>query len=99
MPKVGLSAAVLHPLQLAPKGAAQPMIVIGIDAHKRSHTAHALDRDEQPLGQLRVRADADQLARLLQWAAAWPQRTWAIEDAHNLAGCWPGSWSRRARRC
>src|SRR5262249_12849854 len=39
---------------------------------------------EEPLGELRVRACAAQAERLLDWAAAWPQRTWAIEGARGL---------------
>jgi transposase len=33
------------------------------------------------LGQLRVRACAAQAGRLVAWAAAWPERTWAVEGA------------------
>src|SRR4029077_20251939 len=36
---------------------------------------------EEPLGELRVRACAAQAGRLLEWAAAWPERTWAVEGA------------------
>jgi hypothetical protein len=32
-------------------------------------------------GELRVRACAVQAERLLEWAAAWPERTWAVEGA------------------
>ena len=39
---------------------------------------------EEPLGQLRVRASAAQAERLLEWAAAWPERTWAVEGAGGL---------------
>jgi len=59
-------------------------VMIGIDPHKASHTAVAIDPAEVPLGQLRVRACVAQAERLLGWAAAWPQRTWAIEGARGL---------------
>ena len=36
------------------------------------------------LGQVRVRASAAQAERLLAWAAAWPERTWAVEGADGL---------------
>ena len=36
---------------------------------------------EEQLGELRVRACVAQTERLLAWAAAWPQRTWAVEGA------------------
>jgi transposase len=58
--------------------------MIGVDPHKSSHTAVAVGGDEQPLGQVRVRASAAQAQRLLQWAAAWPERTWAVEGAGGL---------------
>jgi transposase len=39
---------------------------------------------EKPLGQLRVRASAVQAGELLRWAAAWPDRTRAVEGAAGL---------------
>jgi transposase len=57
------------------------MIMIGIDPHKGSHTAVAVDADEHVLAQLKVRADRRQTERLLTWAAPFQTRTWAIEGA------------------
>ena len=59
-------------------------VMIGIDPHKGSHTAVALDADEKKLGQLRVKATPKQLDQLLRWAASWPDRTWAVEGARGL---------------
>ena len=59
-------------------------VMIGIDPHKASHTAVAISAAEEPLGELRVRACAAQAERLLAWAAAWPQRTWAVEGARGI---------------
>ena len=59
-------------------------VTIGIDPHKGSHTAVALDEHEADLGQLRVRSGPEQLARLSEWAKAWPERTWAVENASGL---------------
>jgi len=59
-------------------------VMIGIDPHKASHTAVAIDPAEVPLGQLRVRASAVQAERLLGWAQAWPERAWAVEGAGGL---------------
>jgi transposase len=59
-------------------------VMIGIDPHKGSHTAVALDGREKRLGQVRVRASARQVEALLDWAAGWPERTWAIEGARGL---------------
>ncbi len=59
-------------------------VMIGVDPHKGSHTAVAIGAVEEPLGELRVRASAAQAQRLLAWAAAWPERTWAVEGAAGL---------------
>jgi transposase len=59
-------------------------VMIGVDPHKGSHTAVAIGTAEEPLGQVRVRACTAQAQRLLAWAAAWPQRTWAVEGAGGL---------------
>ena len=59
-------------------------VMIGVDPHKASHTAVAISAAEEPLGELRVRASVAQTERLLAWAAAWPQRTWAVEGAGGL---------------
>src|SRR5215469_8717130 len=59
-------------------------VMIGVDPHKGSHTAVAIDAAEEPLGKLRVRASASQAQRLVAWAAAWPERTWAVEGAGGL---------------
>lgn len=56
-------------------------VVIGVDPHKGSHTAVAIGVDEEPLGELQVRASASQAERLVAWAAAWPERIWAVEGA------------------
>jgi transposase len=58
--------------------------MIGIVPHKRSHTAVALDEHDTVLDELRIDADAEQIARLLAWAEGWPQRIWAIENASGL---------------
>jgi transposase len=59
-------------------------VMIGIDPHKGSHTAVAIGVGEEPLGTLRVRACPAQAAKLVAWAAAWPERTWAVEGAGGL---------------
>jgi transposase len=59
-------------------------VMIGIDPHKASHTAVALDASEQFVGELRVRSAAGQLERLVEWARPFELRTWAIEGAGGL---------------
>jgi transposase len=58
--------------------------VIGVDPHKRSHTAVMLDDNEEIEAQLRVVADRRQVDRLLSWAGDWPERIWAVENANGL---------------
>jgi transposase len=53
-------------------------VMIGVDPHEGSHTVVVIDQAEMGLGQIRVRACAAQAERLLAWAAAWPERTWAV---------------------
>jgi hypothetical protein len=45
------------------------VFIIGIDPHKGSHTAAVIDRDEQLVDAVLVRADRRQRDRLLQFAA------------------------------
>jgi transposase len=61
-----------------------PVITIGIDPHKRSLTAAALDTQSTPLGQLRVPVTGQAGAQLTAWAAGWPERRWAVEGATGL---------------
>lgn len=60
------------------------MITIGIDPHKRSLTAAALDSNSRLLAQLRVPTTSQAARQLLAWAAAWPERCWAVEGATGL---------------
>ena len=66
------------------KGQSMAAVMIGVDPHKGSHTAVVIGQAEMALGEIRVRASAAQVQRLLAWAAAWPERTWAIEGAGGL---------------
>jgi transposase len=60
------------------------MITIGIDPHKRTLTAAALDPHSRLLSQLRLPASSQAATQLLAWAAAWPERRWAVEGATGL---------------
>src|SRR5215472_10690650 len=59
-------------------------VMIGVDPHKGSHTAVAIGVGEESLGRLRVRASRAQAEKLVAWAAAWPERIWAVEGAGGL---------------
>jgi transposase len=59
-------------------------VIIGVDPHKASHTAVAIDRSESELDRTRVRATRKQALQLLAWAEPLGKRTWAIESAGGL---------------
>ncbi len=71
------------------------MFMIGIDPHKGSHTASAVDHTEAVIDTLRVVADCQQRERLLSWASRFEPRTWAIEGATGMGGVARSA----ARRC
>src|SRR5215218_1627228 len=58
------------------------MIVIGVDVHKHSVTAVAVDEAGRPLGEKVILVGSDEL---LAWAAGFDsQRLWAVEDCRQL---------------
>jgi transposase len=60
------------------------MIVIGLDVHKQSVTAVAVDEAGRPLAEKVVVVGSDEL---LGWAAALAaERLWAVEDCRQLTG-------------
>src|SRR6266498_4949528 len=58
--------------------------MIGVDPHKGSHTAVAIGGDEARLAKVKVRATRRHVDQLLEWAARFEERTWAIESAGGL---------------
>ncbi|WP_027500099.1 IS110 family transposase [Rhodococcus sp. UNC363MFTsu5.1] len=61
------------------------MIVIGIDPHKSTHTATAVDSTTNTdLGSIRINASFDDYAQLMTWSKQWPDRIWAVENASGL---------------
>jgi transposase len=62
------------------------MVMIGIDPHKRTHTAVAVDDREVVLGERLVHARSGQVDELVAWATSLDRdaRTWAIESAGGL---------------
>ena len=64
------------------------MIVIGVDAHKRTHTAAAVDgQSAKALEERTVAARQAGHDELLRWASGLgPQRLWAIEDCRHVSG-------------
>jgi len=61
------------------------MIVIGIDSHKRTHTAVAVDGTGRKLAEKTVPARSAGHLELVHWAARFADRTWALEDCRHLS--------------
>lgn len=59
-------------------------IMIGIDPHKATHTAVAIDSEERVLDEFTVRASKAQTARLRTWASQFDDPAWAVESARGL---------------
>jgi transposase len=59
-------------------------VIIGIDPHRASHTAVAIDEKEVELAAVRVRSTRRQVDQLLKWAEPFAERAWAIESAAGL---------------
>lgn len=60
-------------------------MIIGVDPHKSSHTATALDpATNSPVASLRVDASFAGYRRLLRWAQQFEDRRWAVEGARGL---------------
>jgi transposase len=59
-------------------------VIIGVDPHKATHTAVAIDRNEAELARARVRPTRKQVPQLLRWAEPLGVRTWAVESAGGL---------------
>ena len=59
---------------------------IGIDPHKATDTAVAIDNSEIVLGEITIRADKDQTRKLIDWAQSvdGDGRVWAVEAATGL---------------
>ena len=58
-------------------------VMIGIDPHKGSHAAVAVDESEVALAEVEVEATRSQTRELLAWAGRFEQRCWAIESANG----------------
>ncbi|HEX5585028.1 IS110 family transposase [Gaiella sp.] len=61
------------------------MVTIGIDAHKRNHTAVAVDEQGRQLAQRTSGTTSSDHLALVAWAARFPGRRWAVEDCRHLS--------------
>ena len=60
------------------------MTMIGIDPHKATHTAVAVDDDENVIDEFTLEASSSQVERLTGWAEGLGKRKWAVESANGL---------------
>lgn len=61
------------------------MVVIGVDPHKRTHTASALEPGtHRVLDSIEIEATLAGYRRLLRWASRFDQRWWAVEGARGF---------------
>lgn len=60
------------------------MITIGIDPHKSSLTAVALDANGVSVATIRVAVTTTTVGQLREWAGRWLPRRWAVEGAEGL---------------
>jgi transposase len=60
-------------------------MIIGVDPHKSSHTATAVDpATNTPVASLRVVSSLAGYRQLLRWSAQFADRRWAVEGARGL---------------
>jgi ferric-dicitrate binding protein FerR (iron transport regulator) len=60
-------------------------MIIGIDPHKMSHTANAVDpATNSTAASLRINASLMGHRELMRWAEQFPERRWAVENARGL---------------
>ena len=60
-------------------------MIIGIDPHKSSHTATAVDSaTNKPVASLRLDASLAGYRQLLRWSEQFTDRRWAVENARGL---------------
>jgi transposase len=60
------------------------MIILGVDAHKRTHTLVAVDEVGRKLGERTVSATQEGHLDAITWSARWPDRQFALEDCRHL---------------
>jgi transposase len=61
------------------------MMIIGVDPHKSTHTATAVDpQTNQTVASVRIDASLADYRRLLRWAQEFEHRRWAVENAEGL---------------
>jgi hypothetical protein len=66
-------------------GKANRVVIIGVDPHKRTHTASAMAPEGNTvLATMQIDASLKGYRRVLRWAEGFGQRRWAVENARGL---------------
>jgi transposase len=60
------------------------MVVLGVDAHKATHTIVAADENGRQLATKTVAATSAGHLEAVRWAGQFAERTWALEDCRHL---------------
>lgn len=60
------------------------MVILGVDAHKATHTIVAVDGNGRQIGVKTVRAVSAGHLEALRWADQFPSRCWALEDCRHV---------------
>ena len=69
------------------------MVVVGVDAHKRTHTLVGVDEAGRKLGEKTVAATPEGHLEAVEWATRWPER---VVRARGLPTCDPSPGVRSA---
>ena len=60
------------------------MVIVGVDAHKRTHTFVAVDGVGRRLAERTLPATQDGHLEAIRWARRWPDRCFAVEDCRHV---------------
>jgi hypothetical protein len=61
------------------------VVIIGVDPHKRTHTASAVEPGtNKVLATAQIDASLVGYRQLLKWAGRFTERRWAVENARGL---------------
>src|SRR5690606_7937480 len=60
------------------------MVMVGIDAHKETFTAVAVDEVGRRVAERTFKSTSDGCYELVRWASRWPERRFAVEDCRHL---------------
>lgn len=60
------------------------LVVIGVDAHKRSHTLVTADMVGRRLAEKKIGTTSEDHLKAVEWAAQWPNAKFALEDCRHV---------------